>query len=513
MRYDYVRPDLFLLRTLARHVIMWDDIEATDEWFLQSLPNIYRRRYRLTGVRRLKSDDMPFFNIIAGLCFTLGLRYAGSGQIDVRDILISYLDQFIRICRLPAVNYDGKLARNSVRNCQDVVALSAASVMAGTGDLNVFRRLRSLHGRVDAETPYGSHMAAHMAIGMLFLGGGNCTLGTSDIATASLLCAFYPIFPMTVLDNKCHLQAFRHLWVLAVEPRCLVPRDIDTRRPISAPVTVTTKYGIGKETRGPCLLPELDSIAKVEVLSPDHWPLILDFGDNDTLLEKFRQGDQSVYLRRKATYSLSASSVFVSTLSGLSEAQDILPISTSASNQTKGLPLTLPSLDALVSSGKNTLCMSPSRNLWDWIFNLPSLQSLDLRERSLVMSPVQSRIRASGQSYISYAPWLRTSSIDTKLVLENCVQNISRIASGKRVEPDEIRDRIWQLRLLFNWIEEGRLEDRAESEEDDGDHVIDKEKSLVSDDKNGLWLRKDFIEEAKWKVWGVQMGDYNRVSE
>ena len=513
VRYDYVRPDLFLLRTLARHVIMWDDIEATDEWFLQSLPNIYRRRYRLTGVRRLKSDDMPFFNIIAGLCFTLGLRYAGSGQIGVRDILISYLDQFIRICRLPAVNYDGKLARNSVRNCQDVVALSAASVMAGTGDLNVFRRLRSLHGRVDAETPYGSHMAAHMAIGMLFLGGGNCTLGTSDIATASLLCAFYPIFPMTVLDNKCHLQAFRHLWVLAVEPRCLVPRDIDTRRPISAPVTVTTKYGIGKETRGPCLLPELDSIAKVEVLSPDHWPLILDFGDNDTLLEKFRQGDQSVYLRRKATYSLSASSVFVSTLSGLSEAQDILPISTSASNQTKGLPLTLPSLDALVSSGKNTLCMSPSRNLWDWIFNLPSLQSLDLRERSLVMSPVQSRIRASGQSYISYAPWLRTSSIDTKLVLENCVQNISRIASGKRVEPDEIRDRIWQLRLLFNWIEEGRLEDRAESEEDDGDHVIDKEKSLVSDDKNGLWLRKDFIEEAKWKVWGVQMGDYNRVSE
>lgn len=513
VRFDYVRPDLFLLRTVARHIIMWDKINYTDYWFIQSLPNVYRRRYRLTGVRRLKSDDMPFFNIVAGLCFTLGLRYAGSGHKYVRDTLICYLDEFTRICRLPAVNYDGKLARNSVRNCQDIVALSAAAVMAGTGDLLVFRRLRSLHGRVEADKPYGSHMAAHMAIGMLFLGGGSYTLGTSDLATASLLLSFYPIFPMTVLDNKCHLQAFRHFWVLAAEPRCLVPRDIDTRRPVSAPVTVTTKNAVPREITGPCLLPELDTITKVEIRSPDHWPLILDFDHNDRLREKFRQGDQSIYLRHKTTYNLSGSSVFASALSSLSEAQDVLPSSTSAaSTHSKGLPPELPGLVALLDATKNATRNPPSHSIWGWIFNLPSLQSLDLRERSIVMpSSLPARIRTSEQSSISYAPWLRMSSIDTKLVLESCVRHIIDAASDKSAEPDEVRDRIWQLRLLFNWIDRGQVEEVGDDGEEVGDHD-GKEKSLVSGHKNGLWLRKDFVEEARWKIWGVQMGDYDRGS-
>lgn len=520
MRFDYVRPDLFLLRTLARHLIMWDSIQPSDEWFIQSLPKIYRRRYRLIKVRRLKSDDMPFFNIVSGLCFALGLRYAGSGQTQVRDLLISYLDQFIRICRLPAANYDGRLARNSVRNCQDLVALSAATVMAGTGDLALFRRLRSLHGRVDPDTPYGSHMAAHMAIGMLFLGGGSYTLGSSDLATASLLCSFYPIFPMTVLDNKCHLQAFRHFWVLAAEPRCLVPRDIDARRPISAPVIVTTKDNITQKTTAPTLLPDIESIAKVEVRSPDHWPLILDFsGPNNALRDKFRQGDQSIYLRHKTTDNLSSSSVFACTLSSLTEAQDVLPSSSSASNHTKGLPPRLPNLDTLLSStggatAKKTagfFFSSASQSPWDWIFNLHSLQGLDIRERALVMPASSLRLRTSDQSAVSYAPWLRLSAVDNMLVLGSTVQDVIRAATasatpdenGRPGRPDEVRDRIWQLRLLFSWIDQERSKgSEEEDDDDDGEQTLDADGSLGA--RNGLWLRKEFIEEARWKVWGVQ---------
>ncbi|RMJ21408.1 negative regulator of mitosis [Aspergillus sp. HF37] len=520
MRFDYVRPDLFLLRTLARHLIMWDSIRPSDEWFMQSVPKIYRRRHRLAKVRRLKSDDMPLFNIVSGLCFALGLRYAGTGQTQVRDLLVSYLDQFIRICRLPAVNYDGKLARNSVRNCQDIVALSAATVMAGTGDLALFRRLRSLHGRVDADTPYGSHMAAHMAIGMLFLGGGSYTLGTSDLATASLLCSFYPIFPKNVLDNKCHLQAFRHFWVLAAEPRCLVPRDIDTRRAISAPVTVTTRDSADQKTTAPTLLPNLDSIAKVEVRSPDHWPLILDFGGpNNALRDKFRLGDQSIYLRHKTTYNLSSSSAFASTFSGLTEAQDILPSSASAANHSKGhFPPPLPSLDALLSSSaaaakNSTAATAASQSPWDWIFNLPALQRLDIRERALVLPASQPRLRTSDQSKVSYAPWLRVSAIDTMLVLEGVVGGVIRAASaptpastptpaaaGRPAEPDEVRDRAWQLRLLFSWIDRCL---RAEGDDaGDEDEQIDADSRLGAE--SGLWLRREFVEEARWKVWGVR---------
>ncbi|KAL2815235.1 hypothetical protein BDW59DRAFT_16910 [Aspergillus cavernicola] len=503
VRFDYVRPDLFLLRTLARHVIMWDSIRPSGEWFVQSLPEVYRRRYRLIGVRQLKSNDMPFFNIIGGLCFALGLRYAGSANPGVRDILLSYLDQYIRICRLPAANYDGKLARNSVRHCQDVVALSAAAVMAGTGDLALFRRLRSLHGRVDPDTPYGSHMAAHMAIGLLFLGGGSHTLGTSDLAVASLICSLYPIFPTTVLDNKCHLQAFRHLWVLAAEPRCLIPRDLDSRRPVSIPITVTSPSGDSRMLTAPCLLPDLSFIAKVEVRSSDYWPLVLDFASNPVLRDKFRQGDQSIYLRRKATYNPAGTSVFGSILAGLSDAQDILPSSsTSASNQGKGLPPTaLPNVSTLLSiDSQAPTPNSAAQNIWDWIFQLQSLQTLlDPREQSLVLpSSFPSRPRPSSVSYD--APWLRQSAVDSKLVTECTVQNAVQAAQGRGADPDETRDRLWQLRLLFSWIDTGLFTSDG-NEETQGEHGSPAPSS-------GLWLRRDYIEEAKWRIWGIQTGDY-----
>ncbi|OXV11743.1 hypothetical protein Egran_00497 [Elaphomyces granulatus] len=507
VQFDYVRPDIFLLRTLAKHLILWDGILPSHDWIVQSLPSIYRGRYRLSGIRRLCSDDMPFFNIIAGLCFSLGLRFAGSASSQAKDLLLLYLDQFIRLCRLPALNYDSKLARNSVRHCQDIIALSAAAVMAGTGDLALFRRLRSLHGRVDPDTPYGSHMAAHMAIGMLFLGGGCYTLGTSNLAVASLLCALYPLFPTTVLDNKCHLQAFRHLWVLAAEPRCLVPRDVDTRRPVSVAVSLTTKNGVTRETTAPCLLPDLDELAMVKAGGHDHWPLTLDFAGSERLREKFRRGDQSIFLRRNTIHNPSDSSMFASTFLGLSEAQDILP-SYNWITISRGLTTRLSNavtffLSQRHQAGKSQL---PTHHVWDWVFNLSCLQGLDVAERSLVLPPVSLQSRAgypSDGGSVSPA-WLRASAVDMRLTLETSVNDIIGAASGRGSNPDAVRDRVWQLRLLFDWMD-SVADQEGKGSAADGLGQDDIMKGVTGN--GGLWLRKDFIEEARWKIWGVQIGD------
>ncbi|EPS26616.1 hypothetical protein PDE_01554 [Penicillium oxalicum 114-2] len=501
VRFDYIRPDLFLLRTLARHLIMWDSIRPEVDWINSSLPEVYRRRARLRGIHRLQSEDMPFFNIIGGLCFALGLRYAGSGNTQARDLLLYYLDQFIRISRLPVLSYDARLTRNSVRNCQDIVSLSAAAVMAGTGDLMLFRRLRSLHGRVDPDTPYGSHMAAHMAIGMLFLGGGSYTLGTSDLGVAALLCAFYPVFPTEVLDNKCHLQAFRHLWVLAAEPRCIVPRDLDTRRPISIPITITLHTGGVSTLTAPCLLPDPGEIRRVDVRGPDHWPLALDFSQDDALREKFRRGDPSVYLRRKATYSSAgdSTSVFASTLTGLSETQDILPTMTAAgATPAKGLPPSLwPNHTALLSGSLGAAAGS-SQSPWDWVFALPSLQGLDIRERSLVLPSSFPAPSSRINTRLVTAPhWLRTSAVDTRLALAHTVRNIVQAAHGQSADADEVRDRVWQLRLLFEWLDRVQADD-AEKNASPG--VLPQAQNQTS----GLWLRRDFLEEARWQILEVQ---------
>jgi anaphase-promoting complex subunit 1 len=64
---------------------------------------------------------------------------------------------------------------------------------------------------------YGNHMAVSMSIGFLFLGGGAYTFATNNAAIAALLVSLFPRFPQTPTENRCHLQAFRHLYVIAAE--------------------------------------------------------------------------------------------------------------------------------------------------------------------------------------------------------------------------------------------------------------------------------------------------------
>jgi len=68
---------------------------------------------------------------------------------------------------------------------------------------------------------YGYNMAINMAIGFLFLGSGAYTFSRRNDAIAALLCATYPAFPSSPSDNRYHLQALRHFYVLAIETRLL----------------------------------------------------------------------------------------------------------------------------------------------------------------------------------------------------------------------------------------------------------------------------------------------------
>ena len=399
-QFEYVRPDIFLLRTVAKHLIMWDNISATTAWMRKQLPAIYQSRVKLSTIRALTTEDMPLFNIIAGLCLSIGLRFAGSAKQDVRNLLGHYLDQFIRICRLPALNYEGKVTRITGRNCQDAVALAAATVMAGTGDLFIFRRLRSLHGRTDPDTPYGSHLAAHLAIGVLFLAGGTHTLSTSNLAIASLLCAFYPLFPTSVLDNKAHLQAFRHFWVLAAEPRCLVVRDADSQHPLPSPLIITRRDGKELSATAPCLLPELDTIAQITTDNPEYWRVTLDFAANPAHLPAFKR-HQSIYVRRRGAYDAHGS-VFSATMQALNDTQ--------AARQA-------------------------SRQVFEWLFDLPSLKGFDRAERAMVLP---------AEGNITLRRGLRGTAVDDRLVLEK-----ASVDSG-------YAERLWNLRVLFAWAEKVR---------------------------------------------------------
>lgn len=57
--------------------------------------------------------------------------------------------------------------------------------MAGSGDLEVMRICRYLRSRVgpnNSHVTYGSQMAINMALSLLFMGGGRCTLKTDSLS-------------------------------------------------------------------------------------------------------------------------------------------------------------------------------------------------------------------------------------------------------------------------------------------------------------------------------------------
>ncbi|XP_046750016.1 anaphase-promoting complex subunit 1 [Diprion similis] len=288
---DFVRPDLLLLRILARSLILWDEIQPTTSWVSSHVPEIvYQYRLQKPTPEIMQTVDLEtmnqaYCNIIAGACLALGLKYAGSANRNAFKTLYNYAQIFTALPHKSVAELAGK---STIETCLNVILLAAAAVMAGTGDLQILRICRYIRTRVgpaSSVVTYGSHLATHMALGLLFLGGGRYTLSNSPSAIAALLIALFPKFPTHSNDNRYHLQALRHLYVLAAEPRLLLPRDIDTGRLCYAMVHLTFQsdnLASGQEVvlRAPCLLPELNSLRRVELRDDRYWNVVFEKGQN-----------------------------------------------------------------------------------------------------------------------------------------------------------------------------------------------------------------------------------------
>ncbi|KAK7469621.1 hypothetical protein BaRGS_00036350 [Batillaria attramentaria] len=285
---DQVRPDFLLLRTLARGLVMWDTVMPSREWVQSNVPEIVQKYAFPQGDVDEETDDaidvetmsQAWINIIAGGCMVLGLKFAGTSNGQAYRTLVSYMHRTMLIIgSAPLCDLAGK---NIMENCMSIILVSLSMVMAGTGDLQVLRLARFLRKRVGPTyglASYGGHIATAMSIGLLFLGGGKCTLSTTPEAVGAMLIAFFPKFPTSSTDNKHHLQAFRHLYVLATQQRMLIPQDVDSGRACFVPLEVKYKdcpeyHNESFKTYAPCLLPELHTIQEIKVLGPRYWPIV-----------------------------------------------------------------------------------------------------------------------------------------------------------------------------------------------------------------------------------------------
>jgi anaphase-promoting complex subunit 1 len=293
-----VRPDLLMLRTLAKGLVMWGQVRATKVWVDSHVPpivaeNALRRDGHLFNPRiDYETMSQAYCNIVSGACMAMALRYAGSADTDAFKTVMAYTKMFINLTNQQTVA--DQAGRFTIESCLNVLVLSLSIIMAGTGNLDVLRICRYLRSRINQVNVvlYGSHMATHMALGLLFLGGCRYTLSTSPAAVAAMICAFFPKFPIHSNDNRYHLQAFRHLYVLAAEPRLVIPRDIATGRFVY--VHLKIKYSKAfdvnetvKQLKAPCFLPELHLIDELTISDDRYWKITFNKEQNWDMLRYF----------------------------------------------------------------------------------------------------------------------------------------------------------------------------------------------------------------------------------
>jgi hypothetical protein len=304
---DSVQPDVLMLRIIAKGLIMWDSVHATDEWVQRQIPSVVQQEIDrlgqplpdgLVGIVDKQSIRQAHAYIIAGSCMVLGLRFAGTGDEEAKKVVMSNLGY---LKSLREVTADVKSApdlmlrvpeRHVINTCCATASIGLSMVMAGSGCIESLRILRELRWRVDSDVPFGIHMAFSQAIGLLFLQGGMASLSRSNEGIAALVTAFYPRFPSHSADNHFHLQPLRHLYAIAVVQNRVQVVDVDSGEPLSVPVQLRFSGPQGRSgwrnsgkmrhlmTTSPFCLPNGNAndegiVTSIIVKSPEHFQTTL----------------------------------------------------------------------------------------------------------------------------------------------------------------------------------------------------------------------------------------------
>jgi anaphase-promoting complex subunit 1 len=296
---EYVRPDFLLLRVVARAMILWENVLPSSDWIESQLPTVVSQAFSqmkrtamknagyIDGVDEGYVDVSQDYDrqairqihchIIAGACFALGLRYAGTGDREATEAISLKILELLDL--RDAVDPVSKALRptsSALELSLGCAATSLAMVQAGTGDLEVLRLLKVIRWRSDDEINYGLHMTYGSAIGLLFLGGGKCTLGRDPEDIAAMIAAFFPRYPSRTSDNQFHLQALRHMYALAVKHREFRAVDVDTGESVFVPFEVyfSDRTVAPLKLTAPCLLCNSDNDpAEIKINCERYYPL------------------------------------------------------------------------------------------------------------------------------------------------------------------------------------------------------------------------------------------------
>lgn len=285
---DEIRPDILQIRILCRSLIMWNEIEPSQKWLQNILPSFLQDFDPSSSQDAAENVQLAFWNMRIGEIFAIGLKFAGTNDYRAKECLLHQLSLIQSKAEVRPITFFDKLRQQILRSAIDTALTSLAIVNAGSGDVEIMKLIRKTLFQM-GQMRYGNYMASTMAMGMLFLGGGRFTLASSDVAIASILISFFPLYPINAQDNRADLQAYRHFWILAVESRLLSVKDVQSsetsRTPIDILLTGSKKNQSVEEvqlssTSTPCVLPEMQQIDTIRIASDRYLQTAIDVKSN-----------------------------------------------------------------------------------------------------------------------------------------------------------------------------------------------------------------------------------------
>lgn len=290
----YHRPELYMYRELCYYMVNWEKITGNLDFIMSDI-----------NLTTTDCDDLiPLYYIMAGRALSIGIKFASTGDIDLRNCLIALIDRFLPFYQYYHLDlsYGNTQKCNAITSLVNVLLISVSMIMCSTGDLAVFRRLKFLHevitGRFsdiykntkkseeaspdkkndsksginrpyhhdlvpeyeegnmpgdndngkarpsdkerDLDSHYGKYMVTSMCLGFLFLGSGQFALNNSSLEST----AYIIISILPLLKSPFPLQELKYFWSMSVEPRCLTVKDALTEKIIhNASVEMKMKSG------------------------------------------------------------------------------------------------------------------------------------------------------------------------------------------------------------------------------------------------------------------------------
>ena len=78
---------------------MWNTIDPTKAWVVGQLPEAVRAAMdsRFKGNQIDDGYELAYYNILAGACFAIALKYAGTAREEAYLLLIQYYDMFSQL--------------------------------------------------------------------------------------------------------------------------------------------------------------------------------------------------------------------------------------------------------------------------------------------------------------------------------------------------------------------------------------------------------------------------------